>query len=201
MTPYGILISLALLALTNGEDFKLCLGPPRTQCIGVQEADLYLRNSDDPSTNWRFVESTGSGGIYLQNLVSCKVVIMENDAAKMKTQSADTSQGWLMEEVAAPQWWKKSHFRMYNQAYTNREEKHVLDASSNNFRMSPLVVGKTSQKFFKVETSNESSPCPAPENTDLEAQSILRIRLGPCRRGRAFTNGRCQIVHRPRNIE
>merc|ERR1719154_1062606 len=115
----------------------------------------------------------------------------------MKTQSADTSQGWLMEEVAAEQFWLQSHFRMYNQAYTNLAEAHVLDASSNNFRMSPLVEGKTSQQFFKVETSNETSPCPAPQNTDLEAQSILRIRLGPCRRGPALVNGRCQIVHRP----
>merc|ERR1719154_479641 len=104
----------------------------------------------------------------------------------MKTQSADTSQGWLMEEVAAEQFWLQSHFRMYNQAYTNLAEAHVLDASSNNFRMSPLVEGKTSQKFFKVETSNESSPCPAPDNTDLEAQGIVQIRRVQCKKGRAF---------------
>ena len=84
--------------------------------------------------------------------------------------------------------------RMYNQAFTYHEEKHVLDAGSNNLRMSQLDVNKITQKFFKVETSYESSACPAPDNTDLDAQSIIG-RSGPCNRRHALVNGRCQKVY------
>ena len=84
--------------------------------------------------------------------------------------------------------------RMYNQAFTTKDEKHVLDAGSNNLRMSQLDVNKITQKFFKVETSYESSACPAPDNTDLDAQSIIRT-PGSCRRRHAFVNGRCQKVY------
>jgi hypothetical protein len=37
MIPIWALFSCGLFALTNGEGFKLCLGPDNAQCIGAQE--------------------------------------------------------------------------------------------------------------------------------------------------------------------
>ena len=72
------------------------------------------------------------------------------------------------------------------------EKPFVLDASDNNLRMIQKDKSKSTQKFFKVETSYESA-CPAPEITDLDAQGIIG-RSAPCRRRQARVNGRCQKV-------
>jgi hypothetical protein len=85
--------------------------------------------------------------------------------------------------------------RMYNKALTMNDEDEqpfVLDARDNNLRMSHLNPNTSTQKFFKVETSYEST-CPAPEISGMEFQGIIG-RSGPCRRRHALVNGRCQKV-------
>ena len=84
--------------------------------------------------------------------------------------------------------------RLYNLGFRHHNQAFVLDATDNNLRMSLRVDGEANQKFVILEGDTETTTCPTPQATDIEAQGIIRGGRRTCRRRFVWAHGRCQKV-------
>merc|ERR1719187_227836 len=194
---YNLLL-LTVLALTRAENLKLCVGPDKTECLGVEGDRLVLKNAADSSTNWAVHEAAGEeGGKYLQNLVTCKVATTEQGGGiKMQDKSGIDRQSWLLEVVPSSFWWRPGYIRLVDVEHTyDVEEPGVaLDTQGGSLTFTQVEEAKTSQQFYQGEADYENSSCSSPHSDDGPAAHSVFGTGRACNRRQRFINGRCQKI-------
>lgn len=167
---------LFLSISVNGGGLQICMQQNRAFCLGFQG---------------------GSGGLYIENLLNCKMMKTENAFLKISTKAGASSQSWILEEFGGAAWYDEKFFRFYNKAMVARTQAFVLDATNNNLRMNPRVEN-AGQKFVLVEpTDDVETACPEPSIDNILPLSVGGGNTNPnCGRRKVWSMGRCVRVFR-----
>eukprot|EP00092_Neocalanus_flemingeri_P011355 GFUD01012236.1.p1 GENE.GFUD01012236.1~~GFUD01012236.1.p1 ORF type:complete len:216 (-),score=28.29 GFUD01012236.1:151-750(-) len=175
---------------------KICTQDNQSSCLGMEGAEVSLRLETDPTTNWRITETTGQGGVFLENLQDCQVLRTTGVAISKSSKAAGLRQSWVLEEVPGTTRFDESYFRLYNLAFQDHTEAFVLTVNLlTHVTMTGLQEDSSTQKFVIRVDHDSPSICPAPEHQSQQQSIVIRGSRN-CGRGRVSSFGRCRRVFR-----